>query len=237
MREHDIEISWCCAPIDLDPAWLRYCEGLLGIDEISQMQRYIDPELARAYQSSHGALRTWLGARLDTPARALRFGKDGRFGKPYLHDFEVEFSFSHATGLWAAASAHARGMKLGIDIEGEALVGGHGPRFARNVLSPEEYAEWSILSNEASQQALARVWARKEALLKGIGTGLCRPMHSLQVGYGLPVADVEAPDLGGTPRLWTVIDLDGLPRGMAGALAVCRGGARVSLVRRESSDP
>ena len=88
-----------------------------------------------------------------------------KYGKPGFEDFpEVQFNISHTRG---AVLVGLHDEPLGVDIERirplrEALV--------RHTMNPAE-AE-TILSAPCPEQMFTRLWTRKEAVLKLLGTGI-----------------------------------------------------------------
>jgi len=164
------------------------------------------------YHAAHAALRLVLGALLDADPRALRFGRPrvpgsgGRRGRPVLVGAlgdarapaptsgapaldgpAVEFSLSHGGGMVAIAVAR-RGVPVGVDVEpvdpaALAVVPRLHPRERRHV-------EQTPLDDRPA--AFTRLWTRKEAYLKAVGTGLRGAL--------------DADDLTVDPPGWTVVD-------------------------------
>jgi 4'-phosphopantetheinyl transferase len=81
-------------------------------------------------------------------------------------------------------------------------------------LHPRETAELAAEPDLTRPVAFARAWARKEAYLKGIGTGLSRDLARDYVGAG--------PRPGTGPRGWALGDV-AVPEGYAGACAFWAG--------------
>ncbi|MFE9650546.1 4'-phosphopantetheinyl transferase superfamily protein [Streptomyces sp. NPDC006365] len=73
---------------------------------------------------------------------------------------------------------------------------------------PREVAELDALSGAARRNAFARVWARKEAYRKGIGTGVVGGLDSNYVGTA-----------GAGPTGWNLTEVNS-PDGFAAAVAV-----------------
>ena len=136
----------------------------------------------------------------------------------------LEFNSSHS-GDWLLL-ALARGHPLGVDVErwrdlpDRALV----IRF----FSTAEIAEWTALPESLRTEGFFNGWARKEAYLKALGTGLAKPLDSFQVSLtpGHPaalLADTEAP-----ARLaqWRLLSIP-MPPGYTAALALPQALSRV----------
>jgi 4'-phosphopantetheinyl transferase len=137
----------------------------------------------------------------------------------------VHFSLSHSggTGLVAIAST-----PVGVDLE--ELASGTTVAVLSPRLHPAERAELSLLPESERPRTFTRVWCRKEAYLKGIGTGLSRPLSADYVG---------AAELPSAPRGWQITDVP-LDTGHLAALAVLTPGHRSAAPpapARSSSSP
>jgi 4'-phosphopantetheinyl transferase len=93
-------------------------------------------------------------------------------GKPYLPG--LEFSISHSADLVVLAISSQ--FTLGIDCEEITDI---EIRDFQSYFSP---AEWNYIHSATSaQKAFYRLWTRKEALLKALGTGLDADLPQLEV--------------------------------------------------------
>jgi len=135
--------------------------------------------------------RTVLDRLLRRPPEAVPLDRTcpscGRpHGRPRLPGDGPPFvSVSHAGGLVPVAVADSPATGVGVDVEpASADVDG----LADQVLSPAERA-----SGGGRPDAVLRIWARKEAVLKARGTGLSNPMSSFSVDH--PPADLSLRDL------------------------------------------
>lgn len=149
------------------------------------------PGLGEAWTGAHVLLREVLGRATLTPAADVRI-RIGEFGKPSVDG--VEFSLSHTGSVVLIGLGD---LPLGVDVEKVPegrTVGQVGSGF-----HPREAAELLGLPADARPEAFARVWVRKEALLKAIGTGLSRGISRDYVGAGTvlatPVAGLRIHDL------------------------------------------
>jgi 4'-phosphopantetheinyl transferase len=118
-------------------------------------------------------------------------------------DPSVHFSLSHGGDLVLVGIA---GTPVGVDVE--ALPEEQVAADLSTRLHPAEQRE--IAAAEQPRLAFARVWTRKEAYLKGIGTGLSR---------GLTADYLGGTGLASLPAGWSVLDVP-VPAGYAGAAAV-----------------
>lgn len=160
---------------------------------------------------AHVALRVLLGERLGLAPEAVRLGRaacpccGAPHGRPVVEGGGAHFSLSYSGPLVLLGLGPA---PLGVDVErvpSPALVADTTP-----ALHPAERAELASLDDELRPAAFARAWARKEAYLKGIGTGLGRSAARDYVG----TRPTPAPGPGG----WTIRDV-AAPAGFAAAVA------------------
>ena len=107
---------------------------------------------------------------------------------------------------------------LGIDVETVTPATDTGA-IAGQVMHPNELAVFERLAEDQRMSAFFRLWTRKEAALKALGTGLSRDPRSLDVGLG-HAADETAVWLDGIPFVIREIPA---PSGHAAALCAPRG--------------
>ncbi|MFI0259336.1 4'-phosphopantetheinyl transferase family protein [Streptomyces sp. NPDC017056] len=180
--------------------------AVLDGTERERTAAFVRPGDRDTYATSHGALRRLLGAYLDRDPAELRFVRepcpccDEPHGRPALAGAEIplHFSLSHTGDMALLGFAPT---PVGVDIERPA-----SPRTVAEVsgmLHPQERATLDALPEDARPAAFARCWTRKEAYLKGTGSGLAGDlMTTTLVGAGpLPVAvpgwdmaDVSVPE-------------------------------------------
>src|SRR4051812_33990220 len=155
----------------------------------------VRPEQARRWRAARAALRVALGERLGVAPEALRFAA-GAHGKPEVAGATLRFNLSHAGDLALIALAP---REVGIDVE-------RTDRASRAVERTLCAGERAALDGEDRHVALLRVWCRKEALAKAIGTGL---------GWAPERFDTSA------PGPYALEDVP-VPAGYVAALAVAR---------------
>ncbi|MBA4864680.1 4'-phosphopantetheinyl transferase superfamily protein [Streptomyces sp. PSKA54] len=164
------------------------------------------------YLAGHVGLRLLLGAYLGVPPVDVPLERlpcplcEEPHGRPVVRGNPVHFSLSHSGGLCLLAFAST---PVGVDIE--AIPDAAVAEEVGAALHPRESAELSDLRAEDRPAAFARVWARKEAYLKGLGTGLGRAMSLDYVG--------AARDAAATLPGWTIGDV-AVGDGYAAAVAV-----------------
>ncbi|MER8045862.1 4'-phosphopantetheinyl transferase superfamily protein [Streptomyces sp. NPDC094032] len=154
------------------------------------------------YTVAHLALRTLLARRLGERPGELVFGREpcpccgAAHGRPVLAVPEppLHFSLSHTEGLVLVALAP---VPVGADAQRRPA-----PESVPGLLPALHPGERAAVADGADPAlraaAFGRIWARKEAYLKGLGTGLGR--------------DTTLDDLGADPAGWTVDDLPCGPR-------------------------
>lgn len=145
--------------------------GLLSRDEHSRAGRFRFSADARRYVISRGLLRVLLGRYLNRPPGTLIF-LSNEWGKPALAEPgapSLHFNLSHSGDK--VLFALARTCEVGVDIERvrpDLAVEALAARF----FSAAETAALTALPEPERRQAFFQVWARKEACLKGCGTGI-----------------------------------------------------------------
>jgi 4'-phosphopantetheinyl transferase len=168
----------------------------LDAGERAQMSEFRRDADRRRYGRAHVELRLLLAERLDVSARSLRFERracpscGGPHGRPVLAGWSqppVEFSLSHGGGIVLIAVADE---PVGVDVEPEP----DGPIVAALSarLHPRERELLARVDPSARPAEFARIWVRKEAHLKALGTGLAD---------GLGTADCSE-----APAGWRIVD-------------------------------
>lgn len=190
--------------------------ALAELDHVERRQadRFVHLGDRLRYLSARIALRRVLARHTGTSPRRVRFRRvpctrcGGPHGRPELAVYPppVRFSLSHRHGLVVIAVASTA---VGADVQRAS--GGDTVDACLPAVHPTERAELQGLPESARPNAFVRLWARKEAYLKGTGAGLVHGAAADYLGVGAP----------GRPRGWTVIDLDlAGDRAYAAAVAV-----------------
>ncbi|MFF3432398.1 4'-phosphopantetheinyl transferase family protein [Streptomyces sp. NPDC002602] len=202
-----------------EPPWGE--EGslsLLDAGERARADSFTHRRDRSMYLAAHAGLRLVLGDRLGLHPRDLRFGRDpcahcgGRHGRPILlgGPDDLYFSLSHCVGVTLVGVADAP-----VGVDAERLPGRRTVELCLARLHPRERDE--LLRTPCAQRPLSfcRLWTRKEAYLKALGTGLSRGLDRDYLGAGQA----------GRPADWTVVNLPCGPQGgtHAAALAVPAG--------------
>ncbi|MFB7008681.1 MULTISPECIES: 4'-phosphopantetheinyl transferase family protein [unclassified Streptomyces] len=143
------------------------------------------------YVAGHAALRRLLAARLGVPPRQVALTREpcpvcgGPHGRPTVAGGTPPyFSLAYSGGLCLIALADT---PVGVDMERippSDVVSGLAAD-----LHPVERAELAGLPEDERPRAFARAWVRKEAYLKGLGTGLALGLSAAYVGTGMAPAE------------------------------------------------
>jgi 4'-phosphopantetheinyl transferase len=175
---------------------------LLDEQERRRAAAFAHAQFRERYLTGHIALRRLLGAYLDQDPQRLEFTREPcplcaePHGRPaVVHDgFPLHFSMSYSAGVVLFGFAAS---PVGVDIEEvpePAAVDDVAP-----ALHPGEQEELAALPAAERPVAFSRVWARKEAYLKGTGAGLGDGLAKIYLGSApYPVH----------PPGWTLTDLD-----------------------------
>lgn len=190
-------------------------DGLLSEAERTRAARLRRPGDRHRYRAAHLGLRLILGGYTGLDPGAVPVTREDcpccgePHGRPAVAGGGPHFSLSHSDDLALIAVS---GVPVGVDVEGVPRAG-----IAEELLPslhPEECVALRALPDAGRAGALARLWTRKEAYLKGTGVGLAYGFADPYVG----IADRPAALAG-----WTVVDVPAPP---AYAAAVALSGAR-----------
>jgi 4'-phosphopantetheinyl transferase len=204
-------------PTDLpltDAQW-----ACLTDDEQARARRYLVETPRRAFVHTRARLRAELAALLNlSDPRQVRF-ISGPHGKPQLaHDLFAQrplcFNVSHSHEL-AVIALSERG-DIGVDIEYISQKTDIGLMMPR-VFSIAEQAAIRALDVSAQRAAFFRVWARKEAYIKALGTGLSLDLTTFDVSCGDEALLLNARHEGAVPQAWRYAQV-AAPAGYALAL-------------------
>lgn len=197
--------------------WLDVPESLgaklklfLSDDEVQRADRfYFDRHRAR-FIAGRGILRHLLADYLKDDPAALRFTY-GRHGKPEIAGeadaAPLRFNIAHSN-QWALLAV-TRGRLIGVDVEFMRPLSDAGG-LALRYFSANEYAGWLALPDDEKRTGFFRLWARKEAFLKAIGSGLAYPLDSFDVSVA-PQEPARLISIAGDAdraRSWTMRDLN-----------------------------
>jgi 4'-phosphopantetheinyl transferase len=180
------------------------------------------------FVSARASMRKILACYLGTPPQAIRF-KYGPYGKPSLVNEAdpVFFSFSRSAGVGLLAVG--TGLELGIDIE-HIRKDIETVEIAESFFSEAERRDLATVAPELRHQTFFNCWTRKEAILKGIGTGLNLRLDGFDVssvpGATAQLTASRLPLINMTR--WILFSID-LGIDFAAALAVATGGVSINV--------
>ena len=142
--------------------------------------------------AARGALRHVLGSVLEVAPEVIEF-EYGEHGKPSLKGGGPFFNLSHSANR--AVIGVSREAELGVDVE-RINPDRSRPEIAERFFAPLEIRELASLSGDAYAHAFFQIWARKEAVLKAVGTGIGGGLSSFAVPLGpMPVPiHIPSPD-------------------------------------------
>ncbi len=176
---------------------------VLDADERARAAGMVRPADRHRYLASHLGLRVLLGSCLGLAPQDVRLIREdcpccgAPHGRPAVAGAALHFSLSHSGDMAYLALA---AQPVGVDIE--EIPSPQAVADVINVLHPAETAELNALAIGQRPLALARLWARKEAVLKATGTGLAEGLAHPYVGThptpthppGWTLTDLPAPD-------------------------------------------
>jgi 4'-phosphopantetheinyl transferase len=197
-------------------------ESLLSEAELRRGARLLDAKKRDEFMVGRGLVREVLAELLCVEPREVEFC-EGEFGKPYLRGQEgledwLRFNVSHSGGKLLLAVT--RGCEIGVDLEEIREDLAFRP-MAERYFSLREKEELFGLDPAEQLEAFYRCWTRKEAYMKGTGSGFSQPSTGFDVSLlpGAPPALLGHRGDPGVVQRWSIVDLDAGP-GCCAALAV-----------------
>lgn len=168
---------WSLRPPRTDDGPRTMATAELDEDERRRAAGFVRPLDRLQYVAAHIALRRLLAAYTGVAPGRVRLGRDpvrgrgGRRGRPVVLDAPVplHFSLSHSHGLVLLGVA---ATPVGVDVQ--RVPSSVTAALCLPKLHPLEREELARLDDEHRPLAFGRLWTRKEAYLKGLGTGLGR---------------------------------------------------------------
>lgn len=158
--------------------------ALLDADERARAGRFAFDHLKQRYRCAHAALRTLLAPHAAAGPAALRFAY-GAHGKPRLVGPSDAPTFNLSDSADVALIAMAAEAEIGVDVEVLRPIDDAAELAQLHFCGRE--IDWLAGAGAAHRdRAFLRVWARKEACLKAIGSGLSVPAGSFDGGLRGP---------------------------------------------------
>ncbi len=200
--------------------------AILSEDERARAARFVRARDRRRFARCRAALREILGRLRDEPASSLRFraaavGKPGLDDGPGDHHPALRFNVSHSSHL--ALIAVCIGREVGVDIERIRPIS-EAVRIVESFFTAAEFAEFTAIAEDARLMAFHRGWTRKEAVLKGFGTGISGLSARHETGFGSTALTPRFTPASPSPRVDRWMLWEAAPRpGFVAALAVDQG--------------
>lgn len=234
----DLPATLVLADTDGAAAWARSDDTISTVltEQERNYAKEFDGDAALTWAAGRVVLRYVLGAVLDADPSSIEIRLDSA-GKPRVED--IEFSVTRAQRLVLIAVSED---PVGVDLEAvpdaavasEALTLLHPrereeleslaeavlpdaelPRAQRPTAERSEAEHLVVQAQSTLPEAFVRLWARKEAFLKALSTGLARDPGMDYIGAGevpeSPHPDVDIHDL-----------VEGVPAGYRAAIAFNR---------------
>lgn len=177
-RDSHVSLWW--ASLDVSGSALRKLTACLSSEERQRADSFRRPLDRRRFLAARGWLRHLLARQLGcAPGDVPKVTANG--GKPRLACSDLFFSASRTANV--ALYATSWGMDVGIDIEAIRTIANVDGIVAR-FMSPADQRELTSLPPAQRLPAFFQCWTRKEAYVKGIGTGLAFPAADLDVWVG-----------------------------------------------------
>jgi len=150
----------------------RLMHALLSPDEVERARQFFFDRDRRRYLIGRGILRMLLARHLECAPHELEF-RYGPNGKPALAGEAgtagLFFNVAHSEGR--ALYAFTRVGEIGIDLEAIRDLP-EWEQVAESAFSPPELAQLRSCPAERRREEFFHAWARQEAVLKALGTGL-----------------------------------------------------------------
>ena len=187
----------------------------LGSNERARAARYAFDRDRRRFVAARCALRECLSERSGIQPGDLQV-EAGVFDKPMLANVPGWYFNLSRRDDWALLGISQSG-EIGADIETLHAVD-DVVALARAHFSVSEFGEFLTLAPSARDLAFLRVWTRKEACLKAVGTGLSIEPASLDVGLGEGVVELSI----GLPAGPARVEVRSIDSGPGSVAAVAR---------------
>lgn len=184
--------------------------------EVARANSYKSERLQKRFLSGRLKLRQILSLYTGSPVDKLEFSR-GPEGKPFLKNHpQIRFSQSQSGDIQMVAVAS--GLEVGIDLE-KVRHDDFGV-VARRFFSSDENDLLQTLTGKEKLETFFRIWTRKEAYVKALGTGLSYPLTAFTVSGRATDTDALVHDdcCDRSPTSWRVTDISA-PAGYFAALA------------------
>ena len=152
-------------------------------EEHERANRFYFEHGRRRFRAARSALRVLLGMQLGIAPEALQLDT-GEYGKPFVVQAPgCEFNLSHSDELalvGIATDGRVTGG-IGVDVEVTRTLSDAEALAVRH-FSADELAAVRAGDSVGRNQAFLRVWTRKEACIKAVGSGLSIAPETFEAG-------------------------------------------------------
>jgi 4'-phosphopantetheinyl transferase len=191
----------------------------LSQEEHDRADRFLRAEDRARFVESHAALRLILAGYGDRRPQDLIFAQEPG-GRPVLASHPragLHFNLSHSGSLALVGISTA--TPIGVDVEAIRPVG-DPLTIARAHFHRNEIAALTQVPQSRQGPTFFRLWTRKEAVVKALGTGLMGALDGFDVSAGDPSGPAIAwEDMDPVGSGWSLSDVDLGPEA-AGAVAI-----------------
>ena len=146
--------------------------------------------------------------------------EEGEFGKPRLAG-GPQFSFSYS-GHWVVVAVSDEPVRIDVERIRPLRLGN-----ARLVLTPSEQEHVQLAANR--DEALLRIWTRKEAVSKAAGLGMHAAFTEMEA--------LEAGRVSLAGRFWHVVDVQGPPGTLVSLATASSTSVRVEFAPEGDLEP
>jgi 4'-phosphopantetheinyl transferase len=169
--------------LDLDREVVDY--STLSPCERARAARFVRTGDGRRFAAAHVAVRQILGRYVNSEPEALNIVGD-QFGKPHLTPSSTGITFNLSHSAKYGLLAVARNRSVGVDIEAMRPLPDLR-HMAQQIMSNSEWAAFLPLVSDCGQtkqahEAFFKLWVRKEAVLKCLGTGFMTDPRAADLG-------------------------------------------------------
>lgn len=215
------EVHLWLTDLDFPPDKAAFISELLSDDEISRVNRLRSEPSRQHFLIRRSILRLLSGKYLSVSPKLVVF-RVGLYGKPVLSECHADrrFEFNLSSSGNVALFGFSKDMPVGVDIE-RVDTDFDYKGVVSSYFSEEEQTRLKALEPDQRRLAFYTLWARREAFLKGLGTGFSQSTHLPGISM---VADQDHNSYISSMSplkisAWLIYDLK-LPAGYVGALAV-----------------
>lgn len=170
--------------VNLDQAKDEYPQFWVTLNEQEKERalRFIAPAAKNNFVIARAILRGLLAKYLGVASGEIEFLQN-KYGKLYVAGSKLQFNLSHSHGM--AVFIFALDVAVGVDLE---LIRDNYEfmEIAQRFFAKSEYQQLSLLPIAQRKQAFFNCWARKEAFVKALGTGMFNALDrfAVEIFYG-----------------------------------------------------